>query len=139
MAASSAVVKLSEELLMAVRVMAVPTSLILKDRFASIVFLPHLLVGQHFVRFGNVLEFLLGLLLLLLIHLVRMPPKGQVTVRLLDVLARGGPRHAEDLVVVLLLALLQGRLGLVEQLLALSFLILGLSMIASHEARTDFR
>ena len=116
-AASSAVLKLSKELLMAVRVMAVPTSLILRDRFASIVLLPHLLVGQHFVRFGNVLEFLLGLLLFLLIHLVRMPPKGQVSVRLLDVLTRGGPRHAEDLVVVLLLALLQGDLRLLQALL----------------------
>mmetsp|Transcript_38085 Transcript_38085/g.119541 ORF Transcript_38085/g.119541 Transcript_38085/m.119541 type:complete len:520 (-) Transcript_38085:172-1731(-) len=86
---------------------------------AGVISLAQVRVAEHLVGARDLGELVLGLLAVLLGDLVGVPLERRVAVGLLDLLRGGGARHAEVLVVVALLALLQGHLGLVQLLLEL--------------------
>src|SRR5690349_9188093 len=94
------------------------TTLIGLPFLTPIIFATNLRIGQHFERFSDGLELLSRSLLLVLRVLIRMPQDGQLTVGLLDDPVVGIPRHAELLIEVLLLRLLQLELSLVQTLLS---------------------
>jgi len=67
----------------------------------AVVEAPPLRVGEHLVGLRDLLEALLGLVVVLGIA-VGMVPEGELAVSFLDVVLARGAGHAEDLVVVAL-------------------------------------
>jgi hypothetical protein len=100
-------------------------ALVLKYRFTSVVFGAIFVVGQYFVRFTNVLKFLLCLFYVIRI-LVGVPFQCQFTIGLLDFTFRRLARNPQNFVVILFLRLLQSNFRFFQFLLCLLLLVIGL-------------